>query len=287
MNEPKSKTLNTSRSIAVLIHLKSLGIIHNTYSDFNFNPEHGEKSDAKNEYFKIAYLNGVKDKIEIEAPVANGRLLVNELSLKVNNRQIVLHNIRLDFFKGIKDFKELRIIERVRIAGKTNNFLDLLNEFLLTEWLSYKAQIKRQKLIDEAVLPYQEQIKELTDKINTLTGELANCGKERGELITKLQRSYEEATSLQAASVVQSQQIDGLQKELTRDEALIKNMERTAQGHIFPKLPLLLEVAKQEGTKTLTFNMTVSLRHDTVNGPDAWTSPIPTIDVVTESLIKE
>ena len=287
MNEPKSKTLNTSRSIAVLIHLKSLGIIHNTYSDFNFNPEHGEKSDAKNEYFKIAYLNGVKDKIEIEAPVANGRLLVNELSLKVNNRQIVLHNIRLDFFKGIKDFKELRIIERVRIAGKTNNFLDLLDEFLLTEWLSYKAQIKRQKFIDEAILPYQEQIKALTDKIDSLNGELVNCGKERTELVTKLQQSYEEATSLQAVSVVQSQQIDGLQKELTRDEALIKNMERTAQGHIFPKLPLLLEVAKKEGTKTLTFNMTVSLHHDTVNGPDAWSSSIPTIDVVTESLIKE
>ena len=287
MNEPKSKTLNTSRSTAVLIHLKSLGIIHNTYSDFNFNPEHGVKSDVKNEYFKIAYLNGVKDKIEIEAPVANGRLLVNELSLKVNNRQIVLNNIRLDFFKGIKDFKELRIIERVRIAGKTNNFLDLLNEFLLTEWLSYKAQIKRQKLIDEAVLPYQEQIKALTDKIDSLNGELANCGKERSELVTKLQQSYEEATSLQAVSVVQSQQIDGLQKELTRDEALIKNMERSAQDHIFPKLPLLLEVAKQEGTKTLTFNMTVSLHHDTVNGPDAWSSSIPTIDVVTESLIKE
>ena len=287
MNEPKSKTLNTTRSIAVLIHLKSLGIIHNTYSDFNFNPEHGEKSDAKNEYFKIAYLNGVKDKIEIEAPVANGRLLVNELSLKVNNRQIVLNNIRLDFFKGIKDFKELRIIERVRIAGKTNNFLDLLDEFLLTEWLSYKAQIKRQKLIDEAVVPYQEKIKELTDKIDSLNGELANCGKERSELVTKLQQSYEEATSLQAVSVVQSQQIDGLQKELTRDEALIKNMERSAQDHIFPKLPLLLEVAKQEGTKTLTFNMTVSLHHDTVNGPDAWSSSIPTIDVVTESLIKE
>ena len=287
MNEPKSKTLNTTRSIAVLIHLKSLGIIHNTYSDFNFNPVHGEKSDANNEYFKIAYLNGVKDKIEIEAPVANGRLLVNELSLKVNNRQIVLNNIRLDFFKGIKDFKELRIIERVRIAGKTNNFLDLLDEFLLTEWLSYKAQIKRQKLIDEAVVPYQEKIKELTDKIDSLNGELANCGKERSELMTKLQQSYEEATSLQAASVVQSQQIDGLQKELTHDEALIKNMERSAQEHIFPKLPLLLEVAKQEGMKTLTFNMTVSLQHGTVNGPDAWTSPIPTVDVVTESLIKE
>ena len=286
MNEPKSKTLNTTRSIAVLIHLKSLGIIHNTYSDFNFNPEHGEKSDAKNEYFKIAYLNGVKDKIEIEAPVANGRLLVNELSLKVNNRPIVLHNIRLDF-KGIKDFKELRIIERVRVAGKSSNFLDLLDEFLLTEWLSYKAQIKRQKFIDEAILPYQEQIKVLTDKIDSLNGELVNCGKERSELVTKLQQSYEEATSLQAVSVVQSQQIDGLQKELTRDEALIKNMERAAQDHIFPKLPLLLEVAKQEGTKTLTFNMTVSLRHGTVNGPDAWTSPIPTIDVVTESLIKE
>ena len=126
MNEPKSKTLNTTRSIAVLIHLKSLGVIYNTYSDFNFNPEHGQPADGKNVYFKITYLNGVKDKIEIEAPVANGRLLVNELSLKVNNRQIVLHNIRLDF-KGIKDFKELRIIERVRIAGKTNNFLDLLN----------------------------------------------------------------------------------------------------------------------------------------------------------------
>lgn len=287
MNEPKSKTLNTTRSIAVLIHLKSLGVIHNTYSDFNFNPEHGQPTDDKNEYFKIAYLNGVKDKIEIEAPVANGRLLVNELSLKVNNRQIVLNNIRLDFFKGIKDFKELRIIERVRIAGKTNNFLDLLNEFLLTEWLSYKAQIKRQKLIDEAVLPYEEKIKVLTDKIDSLNGELANCGKERSELVTKLQQSYEEATSLQAASVVQSQQIDGLQKELTRDEALIKNMERSAQDHIFPKLPLLLEVAKQEGTKTLTFNMTVSLHHDTVNGPDAWSSSIPTIDVVTESLIKE
>ena len=287
MNEPKSKTLNTSRSIAVLIHLKSLGVIHNTYSDFNFNPEHGQPTDDKNEYFKIAYLNGVKDKIEIEAPVANGRLLVNELSLKVNNRQIVLNNIRLDFFKGIKDFKEVRIIERVRIAGKTNNFLDLLNEFLLTEWLSHKAQIKRQKLIDEAVLPYEEKIKELTDKIDSLNGELANCGKERSELVTKLQQSYEEATSLQAVSVVQSQQIDGLQKELTRDEALIKNMERSAQDHIFPKLPLLLEVAKQEGTKTLTFNMTVSLHHDTVNGPDAWSSSIPTIDVVTESLIKE
>lgn len=286
MNEPKSKTLNTTRSIAVLIHLKSLGIIHNTYSDFNFNPEHGQPSDGKNEYFKIAYLNGVKDKIEIEAPVANGRLLVNELSLKVNNRPIVLQNIRLDF-KGIKDFKELRIIERVRVAGKSSNFLDLLNEFLLTEWLSYKAQIKRQKLIDEAVLPYQEQIKALTDKIDSLNGELANCGKERSELVTKLQQSYEEATSLQAVSVVQSQQIDGLQKELTRDEALIKNMERSAQDHIFPKLPLLLEVAKQEGTKTLTFNMTVSLHHDTVNGPDAWSSSIPTIDVVTESLIKE
>ena len=287
MNEPKSKTLNTTRSIAVLIHLKSLGIIHNTYSDFNFNPEHGQPIDGKNEYFKIAYLNGVKDKIEIEAPVANGRLLVNELSLKVNNRQIVLNNIRLDFFKGIKDFKELRIIERVRVAGKTNNFLDLLDEFLLTEWLSYKAQIKRQKLIDEAVVPYQEKIKELTDKIDSLNGELANCGKERSELVTKLQQSYEEATSLQAVSVVQSQQNDGLQKELTRDEALIKNMERSAQDHIFPKLPLLLEVAKQEGTKTLTFNMTVSLHHDTVNGPDAWSSSIPTIDVVTESLIKE
>ena len=287
MNEPKSKTLNTTRSIAVLIHLKSLGVIHNTYSDFNFNPEHGQPTDDKNEYFKIAYLNGVKDKIEIEAPVANGRLLVNELSLKVNNRQIVLHNIRLDFFKGIKDFKELRIIERVRVAGKSSNFLDLLDEFLLTEWLSYKAQIKRQKLIDEAVLPYQEQIKALTDKIDSLNGELANCGKERSELVTKLQQSYEEATSLQAVSVVQSQQIDGLQKELTRDEALIKNMERSAQDHIFPKLPLLLEVAKQEGTKTLTFNMTVSLHHDTVNGPDAWSSSIPTIDVVTESLIKE
>ena len=287
MNEPKSKTLNTTRSIAVLIHLKSLGVIHNTYSDFNFNPEHGQSIDGKNEYFKITYLNGVKDKIEIEAPVANGRLLVNELSLKVNNRQIVLNNIRLDFFKGIKDFKELRIIERVRIAGKTNNFLDLLDEFLLTEWLSYKAQIKRRKLIDEAILPYQEQIKSLTDKIDSLNGELANCGKERSELVTKLQQSYEEATSLQAASVVQSQQIDGLQKELTHDEALIKNMERSAQDHIFPKLPLLLEVAKQEGTKTLTFNMTVSLRQGTVNGPDAWSSPIPTIDVVTESLIKE
>ena len=105
--------------------------------------------------------------------------------------------------------------------------------------------------------------------------------------MTKLQQSYEEATSLQAASVVQSQQIDGLQKELTHDEARIKNMERSAQDHIFPKLPLLLEVAKQEGTKTLTFNITVSLRHGTVNGPDAWSSPIPTIDVVTESLIKE
>ena len=287
MNEPKSKTLNTSRSIAVLIHLKSLGVIHNTYSDFNFNPEHGQPSDGKNEYFKITYLNGVKDKIEIEAPVANGRLLVNELSLKVNNRQIVLHNIRLDFFKGIKDFKELRIIERVRIAGKTNNFLDLLDEFLLTEWLSYKAQIKRQKFIDEAILPYQEQIKALTDKIDSLNGELVNCGKERTELVTKLQQSYEEATSLQAVSVVQSQQIDGLQKELTRDEALVKNMERAAQDHIFPKLPLLLEVAKKEGTKTLTFNMTVSLHHDTVNGSDAWSSSIPTIDVVTESLIKE
>lgn len=286
MNEPKSKTLNTTRSIAVLIHLKSLGIIHNTYSDFNFNPEHGEKSDAKNEYFKIAYLNGVKDKIEIEAPVANGRLLVNELSLKVNNRPIVLHNIRLDF-KGIKDFKELRIIERVRVAGKSRNFLDLLDEFLLTEWLSYKAQIKRQKFIDEAVLPYQEQLKELTDRLNCLSGELAICGKERTELVTKLQQSYEEATALQAASFVQSQQIDGLQKELTHDEALIKNMERSAQDHIFPKLPLLLEVAKQEGTKTLTFNMTVSLRQGTVNGPDAWSSPIPAIDVVTESLIKE
>lgn len=286
MNEPKSKTLNTTRSIAVLIHLKSLGIIHNTYSDFNFNPEHGQPIDGKNEYFKITYLNGVKDKIEIEAPVANGRLLVNVLSLKVNNRQIVLNNIRLDF-KGIKDFKELRIIERVRVAGKTSDFLDLLDEFLLTEWLSHKAQIKRQKFIDEAVLPYQEQIKELTDKINTLTGELANCGKERGELITKLQRSYEEATSLQAASVVQSQQIDGLQKELTYDEALVKNMERSAQDHIFPKLPLLLEAAKQEGTKTLTINVTVSLHHGVDNGPDAWTSPIPTIDVVTELLIKE
>lgn len=286
MNEPKSKTLNTTRSIAVLIHLKSLGIIHNTYSDFNFNPEHGEKSDAKNEYFKIAYLNGVKDKIEIEAPVANGRLLVNELSLKVNNRPIVLQNIRLDF-KGIKDFKELRIIERVRVAGKSSNFLDLLDEFLLTEWLSYKAQIKRQKLIDEAILPYQEQIKALTDKIDSLNGELANCGTERSELVTKLQQSYEEATSLQAASVVQSQQIDGLQKELTHDEALVKNMERSAQDHIFPKLPLLLEVAKQEGTKTLTLNMTVSVRRSAVNPPDAWSSSIPAIDVVTESLIKE
>lgn len=286
MNEPKSKTLNTTRSIAVLIHLKSLGIIHNTYSDFNFNPEHGQPIDGKNEYFKIAYLNGVKDKIEIEAPVANGRLLVNELSLKVNNRQIVLHNIRLDF-KGIKDFKELRIIERMRIVGKTNNFLDLLDEFLLTEWLSYKAQIKRQKLIDEAVLPYQEKIKELTDKIDSLNGELANCGKERSELVTKLQQSYEEATALQAASVAQSQQIDGLEKELTHDEALIKNMERSAQDHIFPKLPLLLEVAKQEGTKTLTLNMTVSLCQNTVNGSDAWLSPVPAVDVVVESYIKE
>lgn len=286
MNEPKSKTLNTTRSIAVLIHLKSLGIIHNTYSDFNFNPEHGQPIDGKNEYFKIAYLNGVKDKIEIEAPVANGRLLVNELSLKVNNRQIVLHNIRLDF-KGIKDFKELRIIERMRIVGKTNNFLDLLDEFLLTEWLSYKAQIKRQKLIDEAVLPYQEKIKELTDKIDSLNGELANCGKERSELVTKLQQSYEEATTLQAASVAQSQQIDGLEKELTHDEALIKNMERSAQDHIFPKLPLLLEVAKQEGTKTLTLNMTVSLCQNTVNGSDAWLSPVPAVDVVVESYIKE
>lgn len=286
MNEPKSKTLNTTRSIAVLIHLKSLGIIHNTYSDFNFNPVHGEKSDANNEYFKIAYLNGVKDKIEIEAPVANGRLLVNELALKVNNRQIVLDNIRLDF-KGIKDFKELRIIERVRVAGKSSNFLDLLDEFLLTEWLSYKAQIKRQKFIDEAILPYQEQIKALTDKIDSLNGELANCGKERSELVTELQQSYEEATSLQAASVAQSQQIDGLEKELTYDEALVKNMERSAQDHIFPKLPLLLEAAKQEGTKTLTINVTVSLHHGVDNGPDAWTSPIPTIDVVTELLIKE
>ena len=286
MNEPKSKTLNTTRSIAVLIHLKSLGVIHNTYSDFNFNPERAQRPNTKDEYFKIAYLNGVKDRIEIEAPIANEHLLVDALLLKVNGRAIVLNNIRLDF-KGIKDFKELRIIERVRVVGKGDNFRELLNEFLLTEWLSYKAQIKRQKFIDEAVLPYQEKIKELTDKINTLTGELANCGKERGELITKLQRSYEEATSLQAASVVQSQQIDGLQKELTRDEALVKNMERAAQDHIFPKLPLLLEVAKKEGTKTLTFNMTVSLRHGTVNGPDAWASPIPTVDVVTESLIKE
>ncbi len=287
MNEPKSKTLNTTRSIAVLIHLKSLGIIHNTYSDFNFNPERAQRPNAKDEYFKIAYLNGVKDRIEIEAPIANEHLLIDALLLKVNGRAIVLNNIRLDF-KGIKDFKELRIIERVRVAGKSDNFRDLLNEFLLTEWLSYKAQIKRQKLIDEAVLPYEEKIKELTDKIDSLNGELANCGKERSELVTKLQQSYEEATSLQAASVVQSQQIDGLQKELTHDEALIKNMERSAQEHIFPKLPLLLEVAKQEGTKTLTLNMTVSVGFSSpVNPPDAWSSTIPAIDVVTESLIKE
>lgn len=286
MNEPKSKTLNTTRSIAVLIHLKSLGIIHNTYSDFNFNPERAQRPNAKDEYFKIAYLNGVKDRIEIEAPIANEHLLVDALLLKVNGRAIVLNNIRLDF-KGIKDFKELRIIERVRVAGKSDNFRELLNEFLLTEWLSYKAQIKRQKLIDEAILPYQEKIKELTDKIDSLNGELANCGKERSELVTKLQQSYEEATSLQAASVVQSQQIDGLEKELTHDEALIKNMERSAQDHIFPKLPLLLEVAKQEGMKTLTFNMTVSLRQNTANESYPWSSPIPAIDVVTESLIKE
>ena len=286
MNEPKSKTLNTTRSIAVLIHLKSLGIIHNTYSDFKFNPERAQRPNAKDEYFKIAYLNGVKDRIEIEAPIANEHLLVDALLLKVNGRAIVLNNIRLDF-KGIKDFKELRIIERVRVAGKSDNFRELLNEFLLTEWLSYKAQIKRQKFIDEAVLPYQEQIKELTDKIDSLNGELANCGKERSELVTKLQQSYEEATSLQAASVAQSQQIDGLEKELTHDEALIKNMERSAQEHIFPKLPLLLEVAKKEGMKTLTFNMTVSVQQNTVNGADAWLSTIPAIDVVTESLIKQ
>lgn len=286
MNEPKSKTLNTTRSIAVLIHLKSLGVIHNTYSDFNFNPERTQRPNAKDEYFKIAYLNGVKDRIEIEAPIANEHLLVNALLLKVNGRAIVLNNIRLDF-KGIKDFKELRIIERVRVAGKSDNFRELLNEFLLTEWLSYKAQIKRQKLIDEAVLPYQEKIKELTGKIDSLNGELANCGKERSELVTKLQQSYEEATSLQAASVAQSQQIDGLEKELTRDKTLIKNMERSVQEHIFPKLPLLLEVAKKEGTKTLTFNMTVSVGQNTVNGADAWLSNIPAIDVVTESLIKE
>lgn len=286
MNEPKSKTLNTTRSIAVLIHLKSLGIIHNTYSDFNFNPERAQRPNAKDEYFKIAYLNGVKDRIEIEAPIANEHLLVDALLLKVNGRAIVLNNIRLDF-KGIKDFKELRIIERVRVAGKGDNFRDLLNEFLLTEWLSYKAQIKRQKFIDEAVLPYQEKIKELTDKIDSLNGELVNCGKERSELVTKLQQSYEEATSLQAASVAQSQQIDGLEKELTHDEALIKNMERSAQEHIFPKLPLLLEVAKKEGMKTLTFNMSVSLRQNTGNELYPWTSPIPAIDVVTESLIKE
>lgn len=286
MNEPKSKTLNTTRSIAVLIHLKSLGIIHNTYSDFNFNPERAQRPNAKDEYFKIAYLNGVKDRIEIEAPIANEHLLVDALLLKVNGRAIVLNNIRLDF-KGIKDFKELRIIERVRVAGKSDNFRDLLNEFLLTEWLSYKAQIKRQKLIDEAILPYEEKIKELTDKIDSLNGELVNRGKERSELVTKLQQSYEEATLLQAASVVQSQQIDGLQKELTHDEALIKNMERSAQDHIFPKLPLLLEVAKKEGMKTLTFNMTVSLRQNTGNELYPRTSPIPAIDVVTESLIKE
>ena len=116
---------------------------------------------------------------------------------------------------------------------------------------------------------------------------MANCGKERSELVTKLQQSYEEATSLQAASVAQSQQIDGLEKELTHDEALIKNMERSAQEHIFPKLPLLLEVAKKEGMKTLTFNMTVSVQQNTVNGADAWLSTIPAIDVVTESLIKQ
>ena len=126
MNEPKSKTLNTTRSIAVLIHLKSLGIIHNTYSDFNFNPERAQRPNAKDEYFKIAYLNGVKDRIEIEAPIANEHLLVDALLLKVNGRAIVLNNIRLDF-KGIKDFKELRIIERVRVAGKSDNFRELLN----------------------------------------------------------------------------------------------------------------------------------------------------------------
>lgn len=288
MNEPKSKNLNTTRSIAILIHLKSQGIVSNTFADFNFNPARLQNPTSKDERFKVAYLNGVKDSIEIEAPIIKERLDNANLRLTVNNREVILNNIQLEF-KGIKDFKELRIIERARVAGKTNNFRELLEEFLLTEWLSFKAAANRQRIIDEAIKPYKELNAKLTEQINYLNGQLAIANKEHSELINTLQRSYDEANSLQAASVVQAQQIDGLARELEDStNPVVRSLQEATTSAVFPNLPHLIDNAILEGEKTLSLNITVRADRLSNTMPVSWSvdlsSLMPTDDKMDERL---
>ncbi len=155
-----------TQTVAILIVLKSIGACRNTFSNYDvINSVSIDKTE-----FVSSFTNGAKETIRISAKFnERGSLNLETIQVKVSNKVVDVANLKQ--FPSLKEFKEIKTIERVKQNARRNDDykpVNLLRDYLVGCFKDFKTEEDRQALVKEVSEPLNKQIADFEEALGEL-----------------------------------------------------------------------------------------------------------------------
>lgn len=161
--ENRYKQQIQTQTVAILIVLKSIGACRNTFSNYDvINSVSIDKTE-----FVSSFTNGSKETVRISAKFNDrGSLNLETIQVKVSNKVVDVAGLKQ--FPNLKEFKEIKTIERVKQNARRNDDykpVNLLRDYLVGCFKDFRTEEDRQALIKEVSEPLNKTIAELEDAL--------------------------------------------------------------------------------------------------------------------------
>lgn len=155
-----------TQTVAILIVLKSIGACRNTFSNYDvINSVSIDKTE-----FVSSFTNGAKETIRISAKFnERGSLNLETIQVKVSNKVVDVANLKQ--FPSLKEFKEIKTIERVKQNARRNDDykpVNLLRDYLVGCFKDFRTEEDRNALIKEVSDPLNKQIADFEEALGEL-----------------------------------------------------------------------------------------------------------------------
>lgn len=164
--ENRYKQQIQTQTVAILIVLKSIGACRNTFSNYDvINSVSIDKTE-----FVSSFTNGSKETVRISAKFnERGSLNLETIQVKVSNKVIDVAGLKQ--FPNLKEFKEIKTIERVKQNARRNDDykpVNLLRDYLVGCFKDFRTEEDRQALIKEVSDPLNKQIADFEEALGEL-----------------------------------------------------------------------------------------------------------------------
>lgn len=164
--ENRYKQQIQTQTVAILIVLKSIGACRNTFSNYDvINSVSIDKTE-----FVSSFTNGSKETVRISAKFnERGSLNLETIQVKVSNKVVDVAGLKQ--FPNLKEFKEIKTIERVKENARRNDDykpVNLLRDYLVGCFKDFRTEEDRQALIKEVSDPLNKQIADFEEALGEL-----------------------------------------------------------------------------------------------------------------------